>query len=875
MLTIRYFNLRYTLDLRNFITLGKCALSPIPFSELIYHKSVSCHMVRIAFFIILFSFNGLVHAQKPVSYDATELLLQLRKLNVLGSVLYVAAHPDDENTRMITYFSKERLYNTAYLSLTRGDGGQNLIGPEIRETLGLIRTHELLGARRIDGGKQFFSRAVDFGFSKTATETFHIWDSVQVLSDVVWVIRQFKPDVIINRFSTEPGETHGHHTASAILAEIGLRLAADPQAFPEQLKYTTVWQPKKLFWNTSRWFYGQEKFDTTQMVMVNLGGYSPLLGKSYTEIAAKARSMHRSQGFGTSTARGDAYEFLKPIHGAKPGTDVFQGIDTSWKRIPGGEKIGRQIEQAIKNFDMENPSRIVPILLNARRDMSRLPDSYWKTVKLEEIDEIIKGCLGLFIEATTNQYSIAHKESLVVTIEAINRSDLPVVLKNVVMKNVNKDTTVNKQMTFNQGFRFATRVTVTDDIPISQPFWLCREGTVGMFSVDDQQMRALPETPPALTAHFEFSISGHNLTFETPIVYKRIDPAIGEVYRPLQVIPAAFATLEKPVYVYSNSRPDTARVTIKAGRGNLSARVSLEVPNGWRVSPNEFSISLKQKGQETIIPFVVTPPDSPSTGALKVHVVSDGHDYSYSLVDINYDHVPVMSWFPEAKSQAVKLDLQKRGNLIGYIAGAGDAVAESLEWIGYDVRYLGDADFNNNQLHRYDAIIVGIRAYNVNNRLRFYQDQLMDYVKNGGVVIVQYNVNRGLVVDNLAPYPLRLSRDRVTDEEAEMKVLAPDHPVMNFPNKIDQKDFDGWVQERGLYFADQWDRNFVPIFSAHDHGEEDSPKKGGLLIAQYGKGYYVYTGYSWFRQLPAGVPGAFRLFANMISLGKEELTIKD
>jgi LmbE family N-acetylglucosaminyl deacetylase len=826
---------------------------------------------KILLIALFFSVVGYVAwAQKPQSLDAAELRLQLRKLNILGSVLYMAAHPDDENTRMITYLSKERLYNTAYLSLTRGDGGQNLIGPEIRETLGVIRTHELLGARKIDGGKQFFSRAIDFGYSKTAAETFIIWDSVQVLSDVVWVIRQFKPDVIINRFNTEPGETHGHHTASAILTETAFKLAADPKAFPEQLKYTSLWQPKKLFWNTSRWFYGQDKFDTTQMVVVNLGGYSPLLGKSYTEIAAKARSMHRSQGFGTSTARGDAFEYLKPLYGAKPGTDVFEGIDVSWKRIPGGEKIGKQIEQAIKNFDVEMPAKIVPILLNARKDMLNLKDSYWKKVKIEEIDQIIKGCLGLFIEATTNQYSIAHKESLPVNIEAINRSDVPVTLKKVILQNVNKDTVINTSLPFNQGLRFTTQVIVPDDVPISQPYWLCKEGTVGMFDVEDQQMRALPEIPPALSAKFAFSISGHDFSFETPIVYKRIDPAVGEIYRPLQVIPAAFARLEKPVYVFSNSSPDTARVTISAGRSNLTARVILEVPSGWHVSPKEIPVKLSHKGQETIISFMVTPPESPSTGAMKVHVISDGHDYSYSVVDINYDHIPQMSWFPEAKSQAVKLDLEKKGNLIGYIAGAGDAVAESLEWIGYNVRHLSDADFNNNQLLKYDAIIMGIRAYNVNNRLRFYQDPLMDYVKNGGVVIVQYNVNRGLVVDNFAPYPLRLSRERVTDEEAEVRILAPDHPVMNFPNKINKKDFDNWVQERGLYFADQWDNNFVPIFSTYDPGEEDSPKKGGLLVASHGKGYFIYTGYSWFRQLPAGVPGAFRIFTNLISLGKEE-----
>jgi LmbE family N-acetylglucosaminyl deacetylase len=810
-------------------------------------------------------------AQKPHFPNAAELNLQLKKLNTLGSVLYLAAHPDDENTRMITYLSKEKLFNTAYLSLTRGDGGQNLIGPEIRETLGVIRTYELLGARNIDGGKQFFSRAVDFGYSKTASETFHIWDSVEVASDVVWVIRTFKPDVIITRFTSGPSDTHGHHTASAILAEIGYKLAADPNAFPEHLKHTTVWQPKKLLWNTSRWFYSNnEKFDTTQMVVVNVGGYSPLLGQSFTEIAAESRSMHRSQGFGASTARGDALEYLTPVFGAKPGNDIFEGIDVSWKRIKGGDKIGKLIDQAIKTYDPKDPSRILPLMLNARAEILKISDIYWKEVKLEEIDEIIKGCLGLFIEATTNQYSVSHKESLVVNIESVNRSNAAVTLQGVSFTGANKDTVTNKTLRNNDVFRFTTQVPISDDIPISQPFWLKKEGTVGMFKVEDQHLRVLPEAPPVLVARFTFSISGQEIQYTTPIVYKRVDPAIGEVYKPLQIIPAAFAQLDKPVYVFTNDDPDTVRVTIKSGRSSLSASVSLEVPSDYSVSPKEIPVTLNHKGQEAIVQFIVRPPNTPSNGSFKVHVNSDGYDYSYSLVNIDYEHIPEMSWFPEAKSQAVKIDLEKRGNLVGYVAGAGDAVAESLELIGYNVRQLSDSDFNNNHLNRYDAIILGIRAYNVNNRLRFYQDHLMDYVRNGGVVIVQYNVNRGLVVDNLAPYPLRLSRDRVTDEGADIKVLAPEHRVMNYPNKITSADFDNWVQERGLYFADQWDNNFKPILSTFDPGEEDSPKKGGLLIAKYGKGYYVYTGFSWFRQLPAGVPGAFRIFTNLISLGNEE-----
>ncbi len=819
--------------------------------------------------IILLCLSIFVQAQKPQSWNAAELWMQLKKLNTLGSALYIAAHPDDENTRLITYLSREKLYQTAYLSLTRGDGGQNLIGPEIGETLGAIRTYELLGARQIDGGKQFFSRAVDFGYSKTSTETFNIWDSVQVLSDMVWVIRNFKPDVMINRFNTVPGETHGHHTASAILSEVAFKLAADPKAFPEQLQYTSVWQPKKLYWNTSRWFYGNRPgFDTTKMVIEDVGSYNPVLGKSYTEIAAEARSMHRSQGFGSATSRGEAMEYLLPLQGSRPGDNIFEGIDVSWKRLKGGEKIGKMVQLAIEEFDLKNPSAIVPSLISIRKEINNLQDSHWKKVKLDEVDLLIKECMGLFIEATTFPYTVTHKDALPINIEVVNRSSAPIQLTSIKYKSVNKDTVINRQLKYNQGLQFNTQIIIPADMPFSQPYWLKNEHNVGMFNVEDQRLIGLPESPPVLSVEFVFKLSGQEIRYETPLVSKRIDPAIGEVYRPLQVIPAAFTKIDKPVYVFSNDHQDTVRVTVTAGKNNLTGKVSLKIPEGWEVSPKEVPISLSQKGQEMIVLFTMKPPKEPSEGSFEAVLISDGKIYSYSKIDLQYDHIPEMSWFPKAKSRVVKIDLKKKGQLIGYIAGAGDAVSESLEWIGYDVRYLNDSDFNNNHLQQYDAIILGIRAYNVNQRLKFYQDYLMEYVKRGGVVIVQYNVNRGLVVDNIAPFKLDLSRDRVTDETAEIKILAPDHPVMNIPNKIVQHDFENWVQERGLYFADSWDDQFVPVFSSFDPGEEDHPKAGGLLIARHGEGYFVYTGYSWFRQLPAGVSGAFRIFTNMISLGK-------
>lgn len=818
--------------------------------------------------ILMLAFQS-VHAQKPEAVNATELQLRLKKLNTLGSALYIAAHPDDENTRLIAWLSKERLYNTAYLSLTRGDGGQNLIGPEIRETLGLIRTYELLGARRIDGGRQFFTRANDFGYSKTADETFAIWDSAQVMSDMIWVIRRFRPDVIITRFNGEVGGGHGHHTASALLAEKAFHLAADPNVFKEQLQHVEPWRPAKLYWNTSRWFYNdREKFDSAKMATVNVGGYSPLLGKSYTEISAEARSMHRSQGFGAASTRGDAFEYLMPMFNADPGEDPFTGIDVSWNRLQGGSAVGKLLEQAIEELDPENPHKTIPILLNARKAILSLQDSHWKTLKLEELDKTVKSCMGLFLEATSNQRAVAGGDSIKINIEATNRSSISAVLKRVKITSLEKDSLVGKPLPCNQPVRLEIAAVILPETPLSQPYWLRENVSNGMYKVDDQLLRGLPEGQDPILAEFIVDISDQDFTFKMPVTFKEVDPASGEIYKPLQVIPPAFVSIERKVYVFSNDNPDTIKATVRAGKDRVSLTIFPEVPTGWKISPRQIPINLEFKGQEAVVAFQITPPAVSSTGELKINANVDGKVYSYSMIDVEYDHIPPVTWFPEAKSTVVKLDLKKKGSLIGYVAGAGDAVAESLRWIGYEVRYLTDDDFKNNHLRQYDAIILGIRAYNVNESLRRYQDQLMAYVKAGGVVIAQYNVDRGLVVENLAPYPLHLSRERVTDEHASVEIIAPRHPAMNTPNKISPKDFEGWVQERGLYFADKWDPAFTPLLSSHDEGEK--PLEGGLLAAKYGAGYYVYTGYSWFRQLPAGAPGAFRILANLISLGQTE-----
>lgn len=823
--------------------------------------------IRLTLITLFLFVSQWVTAQAPERYNAAELQLALNKLNVLGSVLYIAAHPDDENTRLIAWLANEKLLNTAYLSLTRGDGGQNLIGSHIREKLGIIRTQELLQARRIDGGHQFFTRANDFGYSKHPKETFNIWDRQKVLSDMVWVIRTFRPDVIITRFNQKPGETHGHHTASAILAEEAFKAAADKEKFPEQLQYTDVWQPEKLYWNTSSWFYEEGKFDTTGLVKVDVGAYNALLGESYTEIAARSRSMHKSQGFGASGTRGITFDYLKPLKGSTASEKVLEGLNLDWSRVKGGKEVGTLLKKASESFNPEKPEEIVPLLLQAKAALEQLPDSYWKAVKLKDLKEVLKGCMGLFLEATVPDYAYTPGDSIQLNVEAINRSRTPVTLKKIAYLFLGKDTVVNFGMGNNVPLKFTTESVLPADMAFSQPYWLRDEGTLGMYRVAEQQLIGLPENPPPLQVTFTLEINGHTLAYTVPVVHKYTDPVAGAQYRPVAVTPPVFANISDQVYVFSTAAAKPVQVVVKSGRKEISGEVSLQLPEGWRSRPASRHFDLGTKGAEAVFTFEVYPPKDQHEGVLKAVVRTGAGSYHKSLSIIHYDHFPTQVTFPDAEAKVVKVNLEKKGERIGYIMGAGDNIPASLEQIGYQVHLL-NGKITPENLARYDAVILGIRAYNTVDRLKYQQDELMEYVRNGGTMIVQYNTSFRLVTENFSPYPLRLSRDRVTVEEAPVRILKPDHPVMNFPNKITPADFEHWVQERGLYFPDEWDDRFVAILSSHDPGEK--PRNGGLLVTRYGKGYYIYTGYSWFRELPAGVPGAYRIFTNLISIGKDK-----
>lgn len=826
-------------------------------------------------FIFLLSFNST--AQQPDKPNASEIYDAIEKLNFLGSVLYLAAHPDDENTRLISYMANHVKARTAYLSLTRGDGGQNLIGPEIRELLGVIRTQELLAARRTDGGEQRFTRANDFGYSKHPDETLAIWNKDEVLSDVVLAIRQFKPDIIINRFDhRSPGTTHGHHTSSAMLSYEAFDLAGDASVYPNQVKEYGTWQPKREFYNTSWWFYGsKEKFeaaDKTNLLNVDVGTYYPSSGLSNTEIASLSRSQHKSQGFGNTGTRGEQIEYIELIKGDLPKdkSNVFDGIDTSWNRVKGGKAIGDILKQVQENFDFTNPSASIKNLIKAYNLIKKLENKHWRNIKTKEIKTIIAACSGLYLEAAATESSSVLNNTTKLNIETINRSNANIELVSISKSDNKKTISKNINLKNNLSVKTELDFYVSNNDNYSVPYWLEEKGTLGMYKVENKKWIGLPETLRTATIQFNLNIEGSPISYTKPIVYKTNDPVKGEVYKPFEIIPEVSAKISEKVIIFENDTQKEIPVIVKASRDNLEGFIELNYPEDWNVFSKQQKINIKHKGQEQRLVFTVIPPKYQSEGTLSPKVTIGNKIYNKELIEIDYDHIPYQTVLLPSESKIVRLDIKKRGENIAYIEGAGDVVPESLTQIGYNVVIISPEDISSQKLSQFDAVVIGIRAYNTIEELNFKQDILFDFVKNGGNMIVQYNTSHRLKVDNLAPYTLELSRDRVTDESAEVTFVNPNHEVLNSPNKITQQDFKGWTQERGLYFPNKWAKEFTPILSMHDKGE--TPKTGSLLVAKYGKGHYIYTGLSFFREFPAGVSGAYRLFANMLSIGKENIT---
>jgi len=810
--------------------------------------------------------------QKPASWSSSDILLGLKKLNVLGSVLYVAAHPDDENTWLLSYLAKSGLYRTGYLSMTRGDGGQNLIGDEQGVELGLIRTQELLSARRIDGAEQYFTRAFDFGFSKKTSEALKTWDKEKILSDVVWVIRKFQPDVIITRFPEDDRAGHGHHSASAVLAHEAFKAAADPTRFPEQFKYgVQPWQAKRLLWNTFN-FGGVNTTNSEDQFKINVGVYNSVIGKSIGEIASESRSQHKSQGFGVPVLRGENWDYLKITEGDQPKSDLLEGVNTSWSRVEGAVGIEAKVNELIDKFNNSDPSQSVNGLVDLYRAVSKLKDGNWKAKKLIEIKDLIEACSGLFMEAFVNDEYAVPGDSLRIGFNVISRNSGNSFLQRISVDDF--DSTLHDTLKLNRLIGINKTILVGSSKPISQPYWLEQPMAKGSYVVNDQVSIGKPENDPAFLARFVIRIAGEDFQFEKPVRYKFRDPVKGEVIQPVFVVPNVTVKTSPAILIVPANNKDsrmigvssTANANINATKATISGMISeKEIFNATR----DFAL---KKGNSKEFDFAV--PSASLGGAEKSDLnarvtPADNNTQSandLALGSINYDHIPDIRYFYKDKVRVLNIDLITDGKSIGYVRGAGDKVPDALQQMGYNVTFLDQKDLTAAKLAKFDAVVMGIRAYNVHDWLDNAYDALMEYVNKGGNLVVQYNTNSftgPLGKNRIGPYPLNISRGRVTDEDAAVNVKDASNLVLNWPNKITSRDFEGWIQERAIYLPDKWDSAYHAVLGMKDEGENE--QLSSILTAKYGKGRFIFTGLVFFRELPLGVPGAYRLFANLVA----------
>jgi LmbE family N-acetylglucosaminyl deacetylase len=827
---------------------------------------------------VLLLLNNYSAAQVPETISASDVLLRMKKLNVLGSVLYIAAHPDDENTRLLAWLSKDKLYQTGYLSLTRGDGGQNLIGDEQGIELGLIRTQELMAARRVDGADQFFSRAYDFGFSKTTEEALKIWNQQKILSDLVWIIRKYQPDIIITRFPEDKRAGHGQHSASSVLSRLAFRAAADPKQFPEQFKYGVhPWQVSRLFWNN----YNFGSFNTIRedQLKIEVGGYNPLVGKSYGEIAADSRSQHRSQGFGVAHTRGNFLEYFSLEEGEKADSSLMQHINCTWSRVPRGKSIAKVINKMIKSYDAAAPYKSLQSLVKIYKNINGLPAGYWRDEKLKETEELIQACSGLWLEATVPQAYALINQTIPVTLRVVSRTPVDIHLNSVSMNK--QDTSWNLSLQPGVNYSLVRQISLRN-LPISQPYWLIEPMSSGSYNVNDQTLIGLPQNPPVLQAVFDIRLYGETFTFSQPVFYKYTDAVKGELFEPLSVVPSRMAYCDPDLLIFTKDREKKLLVkeqfkTAQDGKEengvihtSLLSTEKKHPAAGSSINITAISgfqsrdISSSEDTRDFLLTCDLAKDQNAQTWAT---LLKDGvTDTLLQCRTIGYEHIPRIDYFKPAKSTLVSVNLKIKGTRVGYIEGAGDKVPDALTAMGYTVIKLDENSVTPTGLLNLDAVMTGLRAYDVHDWLPGKYGVLMDYIKNGGNLIVQYNRNRGNDTTGIGPYPFGISNARVTEEDAPVRFIQPSNPVLHFPNEITDKDFEGWIQERGIYFAQRIDPRYQTILSMRDSGEPE--QNGSLIIGNYGKGYFTYTGLVFFRELPAGVPGAYRLLANLISLNQ-------
>ncbi len=786
----------------------------------------------ILLFIAAICFN-LPAQYNPLRYDISNILLRIKKLHVLGSALYIAAHPDDENTAMLAYLANGRLVRTGYLALTRGEGGQNLIGNETGYELGVLRSQELFAARQIDGAEQFFGGAEDFGYSKSSDETLEKWEREKVLARMVAIIRSFRPDVIITRFSSEQGG-HGHHLSSAILALEAFTSAADPAICPEQLDSLSVWQARRLLWNSWRPQLENRGEDLPPLLALDLGTYNAIIGKSYLEVAAESRSMHKSQGFGSAPQRGTYLNYFEHTAGIPAQSDIFDDIDLTWTRVPGGAIVEQGITELEAKFEHEDPSACIPLMLKIRKTISDLSDPYWRSRKLTEIDQLIRASSGIWLNVRADDYAYGAGASMELEAQMVNRGNFPVTVNSLTIAAVDYDTLLSAPLTHNLPYQL--------NIKTSMPESLNGD----------------------MIVRFSLVFDTTTITYDLPVRYFWIDRVKGEQVRPVAIVPHLTVDAGGSVLFFGDSRPRNSGVTVKSWQDSLNSQIFLSVPAGWRVEPEKIFVTINNKYDEKFFPFTLYPVSGVSSG--KLNFTAGNALLRHRL--IAYDHIPTQLYLTSSDQQLVSAPLKIISRKIGYIMGSGDEIPANLRQIGYEVHELTDLEIEQNDFDKYDVLIAGTRAFNTREKLHLLRDKFIQYMHSGGTFIVLHNTRFGLQPENIGPYPFTIGRDRVSVEDAPVNLIQPYHRLLTFPNPISKADFDGWVQERGLYFASDWDDHYQTIISCNDPGED--PKAGGILYAPYGNGHFIYAAYSWFRQLPAGMAGAYKLFINLISVGADQ-----
>lgn len=780
--------------------------------------------------------------------SAGRLLRDIENLRVVGSVLYVAAHPDDENTALLSWLSNQRGVHTTYLSLTRGDGGQNLVGSEQAELLGVVRTGELLAARAIDGAEQRFTRLRDFGYSKTAEESLALWGHDEALADVVQVIEELRPDVVVTRFPTH-GPTHGHHLASARLALEAFEVAE--------------WKPQRVLRNVSRWSLGPDA-DTSAWLAVDIGTWDPLLGRSMGEIAAASRTMHKSQGFGAAPQVGPQIEYFEWMAGAPVGDDLFEGISLGLDRFEGTARLDRALRLAAERFDPRAPHAVIDLLARAHAHLDDLPDPWWRERLRIDLERIMAECAGLWLTARADRPAVSPGGALDLRLQALLRAPADVELRGVRLQP--GPSVDGAKLRTASPWTTSLSLTVPSDQPLSIPHWLAEPASGTRYTITDPSLRTAADTPASLQVAFDLTIAGRELTLWRPVEYALTDPVHGERRHPVEVLPPATASFDAQALVIPHGRPVTTRLVLRATSEPLDARLQLVAPPGVTVSPDTLDVSLVP-GRERLLEVRLNATPDAEPGFVRAVLDIDGSTTSLREDRIDLPHLPRRTILRPSDLHVAPADV-RRGPVqrVGYLPGSGDEVGRVLRRLGYEVEEIDDDRIAAGALDGFDAIVLGVRAWNTRPRLVALRERLDAWVERGGRLIVQYNTNNRLdpFTDDLGPAPLLIGRGRVTDETAAMVPVDPAHPALRHPNRLGPEDFEGWVQERGLYFAQSWDPAWQPVFSVADAGEE--PQLGSTLVLRHGDGVVVYTGLSFFRQLPAGVPGAHRLFANLLAL---------